>query len=165
MYKKRIAEWGLRKYSGRGKARTSSNESRSHRPILGDQQSPSRRHHRSSQAVVAAESRNQYPLSSSRGTIERDLDTFLRSKEQNLSYARFRAISEDLAHFERILTQIDNYYSSYSQSDWTRQFPKIARASIKEIPLCLAMQIVTRTACHCHGAASWRGFQPNSHGR
>jgi tetratricopeptide (TPR) repeat protein len=146
MYKKRIAEWGLRKYSGRNKGRTSSNESGSHRPVVGDQGNPTRRHRRSSRGVPAAKSQNQFALSRNRRAIEQDLDTYLRSKEQNLSYARFRTISQDLENFEIILTQIDNYYNSYSPSDWARTFPKTARASIKEIPLCFDMQMVTQTA-------------------
>jgi hypothetical protein len=146
MYKKRIADWGLRKYSGRNKGRTSSTESGSRGPTVGDLGSSAQRLRRSSRGVPAAQSQNQFALSRNRRAFEKDLDTYLRLKEPNLSYSRFRAISQDLENFEIILTQIDNYYNSYSSSDWARTFPKTARASIKEIPLCFDMQVVTKTA-------------------
>ncbi|MCJ1401220.1 hypothetical protein MMC11_004432 [Xylographa trunciseda] len=146
MYKKRIADWGLRKYSGRNKARTSSNEDGTRRPTVGNQGSSARRPRRSTRGASVAQSENQFALARNRRAIEQDLDKYLQSKVQNLNYTRFRTISKDLENFEIILTQIDSYYNSYQPSDWRRTFPKTARASIKEIPLCFDMQVVTQTA-------------------
>ena len=145
MYKKRVSDWGLRKYSRRGVRRTSSTDSTTQRLIPQESPSPTRRsRRRSSAGTNAALSGQLIPMK--RGSLEKDLNSFLLAKDPNLSYTRFLAISQELKNVEVILTQIDDYYSAFTQDMWKRTFPKTARASIKEIPLCFDMSVASKTA-------------------
>ena len=150
MYKKRISDWKLRKYNARGKERSSSNTSRekkSKSPTNQEKQA-STLHLSSGENAPVGSSNNLSALSRSRHSslLKQDLDRYLRATHPNLSYDRFMAISRDLQNFEIILSQVHSYYDSYSQSTWERTFPKTSRASIKELPLCSDMQMVSETA-------------------
>jgi hypothetical protein len=63
-----------------------------------------------------------------------------------MDLARLMQINLDLKNVEVILSQIDNYYNSYSDEMWRRTFPKTVRGSIKEIPLALDIAMVKKTA-------------------
>lgn len=133
MFKKRIAEWGLQKYKSSRKRRTSSNNSSS------PGTSPIRN-------TSAGGFEDQIVIPPTHGSIEKALDVYTRSRYPNMDYGRFKDMSLDLQNVEIILTQIDNYYRSYSADMWKRTFPKTARGSIKEIPLCFDVQMVKKTA-------------------
>ena len=145
MYKKRVSDWGLRKYSRRGMRRTSSNDSTTQRPIAQGSPGPTRGSPRRSSAGTNAASDGQL-ITRKRGSREKDLDSFLVAKDPNLNYARFVAISQELKNVEVRLTQIDDYYSAFTEDMCKRTFPKTARASIKETPLCFDMSVASKSA-------------------
>lgn len=133
MFKKRIAEWGLQKYKcSRGKRMSSNSSTSSETSRL--------------RTTTANRLDDQTLIPPTRGSIDRALDVYTRSRYPNMDYGRFKNMSRDLRNVEIVLTQINDYYKAYSADMWTRKFPQKGRDSIKEIPLCFDMQMVKKTA-------------------
>jgi len=150
MYKKRIAEWGLQKYSSRSSRRTPPQESASSGHEQDGQQQtgppPAAVRRRPNRHGGGAKVDDRALVSAKRASLESHVDSYMRAAYPTVDYGRFKSMSEEMKNVETILAQIDNYFKSYDAEMWERKFPKAARGSIKEIPLAFNIQMVKRKA-------------------
>jgi hypothetical protein len=147
MYKKRIAEWGLQKYTQRTRRKISDKEEEADVPAssrLGEDATQKRRRERSPPMLIRDHTRISFIAQ--KESLDKTLESYMRTRYPTIDYGQFIVMSRDLRNVEIILIQVDNYFQSYDMDMWHRNFPKTARGSIKEIPLCFNIDMVEQKA-------------------